>query len=155
MGGFYVKKLFKLINAILIIISLFLAYNIFIKKDMDFSFLKNLYSTMTNHININKYNQTVSTINYYKKVAEYTYTNESYSVCCPYNGTIIKQNDSEIVIKCDNGYYAYYSSLINIVVRKNDVITSQDELANFIDTFNFYFKKGEQVYSYEEIVTNN
>ena len=155
MGGFYVKRIIKLINILFLIVSLFLAYNIFIKKDTDFSFLKNLYTTMTNHININKQDQTVSTLNYYLKVKNYTYTNESYSVYCPYNGTVVKQTNSEIIIKCDNGYYAFYSSLINVAVKKNDVITTQDQLANFIDTFNFYFMKGEHIYSYEEIVTNN
>ena len=109
---------------------------------------------MTNHININKEEQMVSSQLNYIKIDNYTYTNENHSIYSPFSGTVVDRNNESIIIKCENGYYVFFSSLINISVRKYDVISNSDKLAEFIETFNFYLMKDGKVYSYEEIVSN-
>ena len=110
---------------------------------------------MSNHININKQDQLVSSTNNYIKISQYKYTNENHRVFCPFNGTVVFKSDNNLIIKCENGYYAYYSALVNIGVNKYDVISSNDALANFVNEFIFYFMKDEILYSYEEIIGIN
>ena len=83
------------------------------------------------------------------------YFNESYSIHAPIKSTVIKYDESSILLKCDNSYYAYFDNLVNVNVTYLDVVEPKYSLANFIDQFTFYFYKDNVKYSYEEVMESN
>lgn len=149
------NRVIKLFNFILLIIAIVISYFIFSKKEIRFNALKSLFETMTNYLNIGKQEKMVSTFSKFICVGEDCYTNDSFSIYSPKKGTVISADENSIVIKCEDNYFAYFDNLINVNVKKLDVVSSEYSLANFIDYFNFYFIYDNNKYTYEEIMENN
>jgi hypothetical protein len=143
------------LNTILILTAISISVLIFTHKSLNTTIIRNLFETMTNHISINDKEKEVANENILIKLNEYTYTNDSYSVYCPFKATVIDTNDNNIILKCDNDYYAYFENVINVNVNKFDYVDSYDELANFEDCFTMYFYKEGIKCSYEEIIRSN
>ena len=143
------------LNTILILTAISISFLIFTHKSLNTTIIRNLFETMTNHISINDKEKEVANENILIKLNEYTYTNDSYSVYCPFKATVIDTNDNNIILKCDNDYYAYFENVINVNVNKFDYVDSYDELANFEDCFTMYFYKEGIKFSYEEIIRSN
>ena len=55
----------------------------------------------------------------------------------------------------NNGYLAFFDNLVSVSISKYDVIETFNKLGYFEDYFIFYFIKGEEKYSYEEIMETN
>lgn len=150
------KKLIKLINFILIISALIISSLIFINKEVNLYGVKKIYNHLTNFIYI-KTNESKSVSSSIKfiKIDNNKYYNDSFTIYCPYKATVIDVNESEIILKCENNYYAYFSNLASVNVSKYDFIVPEDKLAYFIDHFVFYFFKDNERYTYEEVCCNH
>lgn len=149
------KRLFKMFNFFLLIIAIILSFLIFKNKSLNFGKLNTIFHSMTNFINIGKNQNIVSNTIDFIKIENYKYYNESFSIYSPFNATVIDKSDCTITIKCENGYFATYSNLVQVSVNKYDVITPNDKLGLFADYFEFYFFDDEKRYSYEEIMWFN
>ena len=128
---------------------------IFTNKEVKVNALKSVFEAFSNYINIGKISSPVSSINYFIHIANDKYFNESYSIHAPIKSTVIKYDESSILLKCDNSYYAYFDNLVNVNVTYLDVVEPKYSLANFIDQFTFYFYKDNVKYSYEEVMESN
>lgn len=155
MKGFFMKKIFKILKLLLIIIALLLSYKIFRYKDFNFDLLNNIYLKMKNHFVFSDNQINVSSFNKYVYLGDDKYKNESCNVYNIKDATVINCNASSVLVKYLDGYYGYYYNLVNVFVSKYDVIKNGDVISNYIDYFSFYFYKGEQRYTYEEIVGCN
>jgi len=149
------KKVIKTINFFLLIIAILLSFLIFKNKDFNLGKLNQLFNTMTNFLNIGKTNQKVSSSVNFIKLEKDKYYNDSFTVFSPFKGTIIDKQKTSITIKCDNGYLAFFDNLVSVSISKYDVIETFNKLGYFEDYFIFYFIKGEEKYSYEEIMEIN
>lgn len=141
-------------NLILLLTAIIISMLIFNNKTMNVNLFKNLFESMTNHLNIKNKDKEVANENILIRINEYTYTNDSFSVYCPFKATIIDNFENALILKCENNYYAYFENIFNIKVNKFDYVNSYDELANFEETFTMYFYKEGIKYSYEEVIRN-
>ncbi len=148
------NKIIKIFNFLLLIIAILISYFIFSRKEIRFNALKTLFEAMTNYLNIGRQEKTVSASSKFIYVDTDCYTNDSYSIYSPIKGTVVQVDESSLIIKCENNFYAYFDNLVNINVKKLDVVSCDDSLANFIDYFNFYFMYNNTKYTYEEIMEN-
>lgn len=149
------KKAIKILNVLMIIISLALSGLIFINKDYSLTTIKKIYNVFDNFLLLNDSNKTVSSQMNFIKINENYYYNDSYCVYSPFKATVINYDKNSIYLKCDNSYIACLKNLINVNVSKYDVVVKGDKLANFVDYFELFFIKGESVYSYEQVLENH
>lgn len=145
----------NILNFIMIVASIIISMLIFNQKIFSNDFLKSLFETMTNHLTIDGMDKEVANENVLIKVDTYSYANNSLEVYCPFKATVIDIDNSIIVLKCENNYYAYFEDIFNIKVKKFDYVTSNDSLANYLDQFKMYFYKEGIKYSYEEVIKCN
>lgn len=148
------KKVLMIANLLLIITSIVISCFIFNNKAVKVNALKSVFEMFSNYINIGKTSSTVSSLNYFIYKANNKYYNVDFSIHSPTKGTVVSYDETSIVIKCDNYYYAFFDDLINVKVHLYDVVEPKYCLANFIDDFTFYFYKDESKYTYEEIMVN-
>lgn len=154
MGGFFMKKILVIINILLIVVSIVISCLIFSNREFKVNALKSVFEAFSNYINIGKSSTPVSSFNYFIYKANNKYYNVDYSIHSPTKGTVIDYDESSILIKCENSYFAYFDDVINVNVHILDVVDPSYCLANFIEDFTFYFYKGNNIYTYEEIMEN-
>ena len=147
-----IKKVIKFLNLILIIIAIIISYLMFTNKEVNFKKLHNLFNVITNYLNLGYKEKSVSSSIKFINIENDNYFNYDYQVYAPSNGTILDCNDNSIIVKCENGYLAIFENLINVNVSKFDVVYKNDRLANFIETFTFYYFLNGEKYTYEEII---
>lgn len=148
------KRIIKVFNLILLVISIAISSLLFINKQYSFNILKKAFDKLFSYAYIG-YNQvnTSSSLNFIN-ISGDKYYNSSFSVFSPYKASVIKIGDDYIILKCDNGLICHFSNLINIDVKLLDVINKDYALANFIDYFVFYFIDDGKILSYEEVMEN-
>ena len=148
------KSIIKVVNLILLVISIVISSLLFINKQYSFNSLKKVFDKLFSYAYFG-YNEinTSSSLNFIK-VSDNKYYNESFSVFSPYKASVIKTGDDYITLRCDNGLICHFSNLVNINVKLLDVINKDYALANFIDYFIFYFIDDGKILSYEEVMEN-
>ena len=142
----------KIINKILCVFVVVISCLIFNNKVIDVDFLYNAYISMINHTNLNEKDKSVSNQLNFIKVSDFTYTNESFTLYCPFSSTVIEIYENSLILKTSKGLLLVFDNLINIKVNKLDYVYENDILANFISEFNFYVIKGGEYISYEEVI---
>ncbi len=174
------KRSFKIINRILGLICLLMAFLIYAYKDPNAKlinqifntnisfekinqFMSNLGTSLTNFFNFGTNDEKeedieVSSKTNFIKVSEFYYTNDDKTAYAYSNGTVINISDEEtgyqIMVKHDNGYIGIYDELDAIAVKEYDRINENDKLGYFEVDFALYFIKDGTTYSYEDIVKN-
>ena len=174
------KRSFKLINRILGLICLIMAFLIYAYKDPNATlinklfhtnisfekinqFMANLGNTLTNFFSFGTKNNDseeieVSSKSNFIKVSEFYYTNNDKSAYSFTAGTIINISEEEdgyqIMVKHDNGYVGIYEELDATLVKEYDRIKENDKLGYFEVEFALYFIKDGTTYSYEDVVEN-
>ncbi len=174
------KRSFKLINRILGLICLIMAFLIYAYKDPNATlinklfhtnisfekinqFMANLGNTLTNFFSFGTKNNDseeieVSSKSNFIKVSEFYYTNNDKTAYSFTAGTIINISEEEdgyqIMVKHDNGYVGIYEELDATLVKEYDRIKENDKLGYFEVEFALYFIKDGTTYSYEDVVEN-
>ena len=136
----------KIVNALLIIVSMILSLMMFTNKNVDFDFLNNLFNKMTSHMKIIKEKE-VSSINYFNYLDKYIYTNEAHSIYFPYEATVMSVKENMLILKSTSGYLCFFENVLDINVNVFDRVNSDYKLATFIDYFIFYYVKEGKKYS--------
>lgn len=77
-----------------------------------------------------------------------------------YKGTInniTKQENDKyyVLISYDNGVTAQYFDLVDILVKNNDTLTSNQIIGGYEEKFKALFMRGNEVIKYEEIFNRN
>ncbi len=174
------KRSFKLINRILGLICLIMAFLIYAYKDPNATVINNLFHTNITFENINQFMANlgntltnffsfgtknndseeieVSSKSNFIKVSEFYYTNNDKTAYSFTAGTIINISEEEdgyqIMVKHDNGYVGIYEELDATLVKEYDRIKENDKLGYFEVEFALYFIKDGTTYSYEDVVEN-
>lgn len=174
------KRSFKIINRILGLICLLMAFLIYAYKDPNAKLINQIFNTNISFEKINQFmsNLGTSLTNFFTfgtndekeedievssktnfiKVSEFYYTNDDKTAYAYSNGTVISISDEEtgyqIMVKHDNGYIGIYDELDAIAVKEYDRINENDKLGYFEVDFALYFIKDGTTYSYEDIVKN-
>jgi hypothetical protein len=154
MRGFFMKRIIKLCNFILLIICVIISSLLFINKQYSLNTLKNVFNNLFSFAYIGYDNMTTSSSQNFIKLEQDKYYNDSYSIYTPMKGSVIKVGKDYIDIKCENGLICHFSNIININVKVLDVINKDYKLANFIDYFIFYFIDDGKILSYEQVMEN-
>lgn len=175
------KITFKILNRLLGLLSLILAFLIYAYKDPDASLINSIFKTNINLSSVNAYmnkitkpllsflnininsneisDQEVNAQVNFIEVGEYTYTNSNNTVYSIGDGTILNVSEDDygyiVYAKFDNGYEATYENLVSVNVKKYDRINENSILGYFNDEFKLVITKDGVTYSYEEIRISN
>ena len=136
------KITFKILNRLLGLLSLILAFLIYAYKDPDASLINSIFKTNINLSSVNAYmnkitkpllsflnininsneisDQEVNAQVNFIEVGEYTYTNSNNTVYSIGDGTILNVSEDDygyiVYAKFDNGYEATYENLVSVNV---------------------------------------
>lgn len=175
------KITFKILNRLLGLLSLILAFLIYAYKDPDASLINSIFKTNINLSSVNAYmnkitkpllsflnininsneisDQEVNAQVKFIEVGEYTYTNSNNTVYSIGDGTILNVSEDDygyiVYAKFDNGYEATYENLVSVNVKEYDRINENSILGYFNDEFKLVITKDGVTYSYEEIRISN
>ena len=172
------RSSFKLVNRLLGVVCLIMAFLIYAYKDPNANFINQTFNT---NINFHKINQWMSNLgttltNFFSfgskstssddievsskqkfvKVSEFYYTNDDKTCYSFDKGTVISISEEDkgyqIMVKHDNGYIGIYEELDATSVKEYDRINKDDKLGVFEVEFALYFVKNGTTYSYEDII---
>ncbi|MCI5745649.1 MAG: hypothetical protein MR270_05140 [Erysipelotrichaceae bacterium] len=146
-----IKRTLKYVNLLLLSIAILTSFLIFKKRVINTSSISKIYNVLTSYLLIGSKEKEVSSTIKFIHIEKDKYYNNEHNVYSPFNGTIINCDNNSLVIKCDNQFFAYFNSLVNVNVAKYDCITTSDILASFDEYFTFYLSFMNERYSYEEI----
>lgn len=105
--------------------------------------------------------ETVSNpINSYTYLGNNYYKTDDNAVNTIYKGTInniTKQENDKyyVLISYDNGVTAQYFDLVDILVKNNDTLTSNQIIGGYEEKFKALFMRGNEVIKYDEIFNRN
>lgn len=149
---FFIKKFFNIVNTILILICLLLAYVIAKDKLVNNKKINDFFNSFYSFLNLSsKKEQEVSTTIKYYNIDKYIYTNSDFKIYCPSEAIILEKGEDYLILKCFNGYFSYIGNIYDIQGNLFDQLNKNSVIAKFYDSFEFYYYNNNQRFEYYEI----